>query len=976
MLRELVIISLFLTSLLLYFNPPSYNNPPSFLPYNQLFNGTPMSDLLNKLGQSVRAPIGIADYGISPNGPFIRNTTQFLGIVTIYNLTANSTASFAPNSVSFQLNTVLSYISNGRHYAIWTQNVIVYNTLTHNILFVDNLWNFTSLHANITSVKGDGNTSVAKIHDNYIRFYYDYANTTGSNTTVTLPIKIMLLTNVTTNSKGEPVICFWYNDGFGWQKYDEVTITNSPNSSDVYFLVNGFNFTGARTYYDAELIIGGPGDGSCAYILNSYVILQLEYWNGHNFQEVRNTFNFGSDTGETAWGASTKFYYTFSGQPAVLLVSGQQVLSQIWDENQVSTLSIRTDVTSGNITVYLLSNQSLDSYKQSIPFVGGEVVLTLVKGFYGVLVYNSSDDLVGEANVKVNDTNVYVVTIPFNMISENEVTTSNYLVADEVQFKITADGYVNVSFGGNVSFLSPKMQSIFVNGSTLLTITFSAYNFTPGIYAIIINASILPGVYKVHTIKVIVLSNIYPLFITYKTLGSNTTIHVVLYFPNNNYENLTLPIKLLVPKGTEYEVQGVVTYGDVRWITLNSTRGIVNFTTYLTLVYYQQFLVNFSYMVKGNQGGGEPNITYYYAGHLNQSTPGVRWVDSFSHYSYSQLLPGSEKEERWLAYNYSGIVSSPGVILVIYYQQFYINVSPLPFSPIALIDGKNVSLSSTWLNYSTTVTVENLSYYANSGERYLILSVYPSSNFTVNSPLNVTIKYVTQFYVKVVSPIPLFALVNGSNVSFTSGWYNYGDVVHIENLTYYLNYLEREVPVTILPSNLVINSSKVVTVVTVTQYFVLLNSPVPVTLSVNGSKIYALGGVWLNAGSRVEVVSSTFYYSPTERFVVVHASPENFTVNTSTDVNVNVIKEYLVRINNFTEWLPEGYKLKLNATLPFYEIGEFTGNYTVPANVEITVNGSITEKLITKVNFALFGRLVGLVIFPILIVILAKKRRL
>ncbi|MFP3234450.1 MAG: thermopsin, partial [Sulfolobaceae archaeon] len=453
MLRELVIISLFLTSLLLYFNPQAYNNPPSFLPYNQLFNGTPMSDLLNKLGQSLRAPIGITDYGISPNGPFIRNTTQFLGIVTIYNLTANSTAPFAPNSVSFQLNTVLSYISNGRHYAIWTQNVIIYNTLTHNVVFVDNLWNFTSLYANITSVKGNGNTSVAKIHGYYIRFYYDYANTTGSNTTVTLPIKIMLLTNVTINSEGEPVICFWYNDGFGWQKYDEVTITNSPNSSDAYFLVDGFNFTGSRTYYDAELIVGGPGDGSCAYILNSYVTLQLEYWNGHNFQEVRNAFNFGSDTGETAWGVSTKFYYyTFSGQPAVLLISGQQVLSQLWDENQVSTLSIRTDVTSGNITVYLLSNHSLEygSYKQSIPFVGGEVVLTLVKGFYGVLVYNSSDDLVGEANVKVNNTNVYAVTIPFNVSSENEVTTSNYLVADEVQFKITADGYVNVSFGGNV----------------------------------------------------------------------------------------------------------------------------------------------------------------------------------------------------------------------------------------------------------------------------------------------------------------------------------------------------------------------------------------------------------------------------------------------------------------------------------------------------------------------------------------------
>ena len=180
----------------------------------------------------------------------------------------------------------------------------------------------------------------------------------------------------------------------------------------------------------------------------------------------------------------------------------------------------------------------------------------------------------------------------------------------------------------------------------------------------------------------------------------------------------------------------------------------------------------------------------------------------------------------------------------------------------------------------------------------------------------------------------------------------------------------------ILSSNLVINSWKVVIVVTVTQYCVLLNSLVPTTFLVNGSKIYTLGGVQLNAGSRVEVVRCTFCYSPLERFLVINASPENFTVNASKDVTVDVIKEYLVKIDNFTERLPDGYKLKLNATLPLYEIGEFTGNYIVPANVQITVNEPITEKLIVKINYALIGRLVGVVVFPILVVILAQKRRL
>ena len=62
--------------------------------------------------------------------------------------------------------------------------------------------------------------------------YYAYtasSSDAGDDEYLTLPTTIYLLVNVTVNSKGEPVIYFWYNDGYGWVSYDTVTV-NAPGS--------------------------------------------------------------------------------------------------------------------------------------------------------------------------------------------------------------------------------------------------------------------------------------------------------------------------------------------------------------------------------------------------------------------------------------------------------------------------------------------------------------------------------------------------------------------------------------------------------------------------------------------------------------------------------------------------------------------------------------------------------------------------
>lgn len=249
--------------------------------------------------QKEPAPMGIADYGVYPNNnsAFVLTSTAFLGEIQLNSLIAQSNSRQSPNSVSFQLNVVLNYQYNGKNYAIWVQDVAVYNTQTRQIYFVDNIWNMTTPTASVNGLSGNG-----KIYTYQGIKYYAYvaSNYPGSPATLTLPTTFYLLVNVTVNSKGQPVIYFWYNDGYGWINYDIVTLTKVQNTQNVYFLINGNQYTGSGNFYDAELVLGGPGGGSSATVSQANMNFYLMYKSGSTFTEVQYAYDFGSDTAETS----------------------------------------------------------------------------------------------------------------------------------------------------------------------------------------------------------------------------------------------------------------------------------------------------------------------------------------------------------------------------------------------------------------------------------------------------------------------------------------------------------------------------------------------------------------------------------------------------------------------------------------------------------------------------------------------------
>ncbi len=753
------------------------------------------------------APMGIADYGLGPSGPFTLTTDAFRGAVTIG--TGELLTNTSNDSVSFQLNAVLYYLSGGQPYQLWVQDVLL-TTGTY-VEFVDNIWNLSAPEASIHpgSLSGNGGLGVF----NRITYYYDVAtNTPGGDTSVSTPITVELLVNVTPNALGEPVVHFWYSDGYGWQEYDRVAVVSAASARDVHLMVDGNEYTGSGNLYDAELVMGGPGGGQDALVYSMPVVdLQLEYWNGHNYEIVRNAYDAGSDTAETVDGvAAHSRYYTLSGQPVAVLEAGQGAVQTLWSEDSVATLNVSTGVDEGYIRAYNSSYpQGSSGQSPAIPFQGGQAVLTLYPMTYEVMVYDSQMQEVGEASV-------------------NARPGSNYLIIGQVTY--------TVIFSLTVSGQEPPAP-----------------------------------------------------------------IDITLTFPNESSLVITSynPVKEKLPAGTTYAVSGANT-GTERWVTNAPASGVIEGPETIYLPFYEQVLVNFSALASAGSGLPQVWVSYYYLGSLNGTlAPATLWVDYGLPYGFPAVLNVSAGV-RWIASgNRGGLVTSPGTIRVYYAEQFYVTLN---------------------------------------------------------------------------SKIPVFALLNGTNQSLNSGWYDAGSTIQIENLPYYTGPGTRYVAALISPEETTLDSPATITLVAEEQFLLIVNSDIPLALSIGGTELMLNGTAWAVAGSNVSLANTTYYVSPGARYVLENAFP-SFQLEAPHNYTADLLKQYSVIIDHVNAWYDAGSVIRLNATLPFYEAGKFMGTYGAPPGSSIPVNQPVTETLTVGPNYPVMGLMTALVALVAAVSGMAQRRR-
>jgi len=333
------------------------------------------------------APMGVADYGIGPSGPYSYATNSSLGSVDVVSLSTQNSS--GDPVMSMQLNVNLKFFAGGKQFVYWVQDVAEVDTSSNAIAFVDNIWNTSTSSAAMSDAGVQGSGTVAQFGSSY--YYYEVAGTSlpGNNANLVYPATVEFRVNSSVDASRQPVVTFEYNDGYGWQEYDSATFTAVHQLTSLSgFVVDGFGYSPVN-FYDSELIIGGAGGGSMTTDTQSDLRLQLEYWNGHNYQLVTNAYDFGGDTAEAIQNVVSKWdYYPENGGMVAELQSGAGTLGKLWDQSGVGIVDLKTSVASGTLDVRNSSN--LAGTPGRYAFKNGEVTVTLYPGSYELGLYSGT----------------------------------------------------------------------------------------------------------------------------------------------------------------------------------------------------------------------------------------------------------------------------------------------------------------------------------------------------------------------------------------------------------------------------------------------------------------------------------------------------------------------------------------------------------------------------------------------------------
>ena len=415
------------------------------------------------------APMGIADYGVGPNGPYQYSTNSFLGVAKWSTLSVQNASGYP--LMGFQLNVNLAFTTtSGSTYTYWIQDVAQIDTSQNSISILDNVWNSSASASSMVNSGINGGGVVANCNcSNNVAFYYDEApsNLPGNDVYFTTPMSLQLEVNSTLSSSGNPEVIFAYNDGYRWQVYDTVSFPVRTSASlDRGFLVDGFNYNPGGVFYDAEMILGGPGGGANTSDVSSSLLLGLEYYNGHNYQRVYNAYNFGSDTAEGISNVRSSGEYLYAnGSLMANVAAGSGSLGKLYDQTQVSIVSLRSPLASG--ILYVVNTTYTSSKGAGYAFSGGVANVTLSPGTYTFYIYNSNGAPFGQLTYTVRAGQL--VSLNVGAVGSIPLTFS-YSVNGGIGYSAPVLNYVSNGQAQAVS-LSTSAQTFYADPGTSWSLT-------------------------------------------------------------------------------------------------------------------------------------------------------------------------------------------------------------------------------------------------------------------------------------------------------------------------------------------------------------------------------------------------------------------------------------------------------------------------------------------------------------------------
>ncbi len=418
------------------------------------------------------APLGITDYGIDgADNPFVYSTAAFAGQVQIDSLYSYNASLSNSHQIGFQLNVNMYLAGGSTVYVYWVQDVAILNVSTGRVLFLDNVWNSSSPGAGLTTTSLAGNGTIAI--SGSTTFYYDFAASSlpGEFAALSLPANVTMEV-VASDEAGIPTVEFEYNDGFGWVTYDNVRFPSSAGFRDFGFLVDGYGYKPDGAYYDAELILGGPGGGSQTTISSAHVELWLYFWNGYNFQEVVNAYNFGSDTAEGLNnGLSAGYYYLRNGSLFAQVTNASGSLGVLYDHTFVGTVNITTPVDAGELYI---------NGTDYGPFYGYDANVTVGPGTYVFSIYLHGS-LVASKTATVGRGQYVPLRIGFGSLFT--VTFLESGLPAGTAWTVTLGTVTLNSTGGSIAFTEPNGTFSYSVGPV------SGYTVTPRVGSVVVSGS-------------------------------------------------------------------------------------------------------------------------------------------------------------------------------------------------------------------------------------------------------------------------------------------------------------------------------------------------------------------------------------------------------------------------------------------------------------------------------------------------------
>ena len=294
------------------------------------------------------APMGIGYYGtenISGHMVSMNTTTSsVMASINVYNFSDFYLLNDGPQSVTFQLNSVLNNVTlfGNSSYTFWTQNVVFYSARVHQLTFLDNIWNFSSpaIYMSPNALYSYNGNLVSPV------FYFDV----GPTINVTYPFHLSLYLNSSVVDN-RTAMFFNYSITTGGKSmsgsYDQVMFNSTYGMPASYsapspkYLASGTRITPTGYIaYDFEIMVGGPGGGSTSSLFSLNATMNLMYKSGAGYVNVPSAYDVASQTGETSEGVSV----SWEGSTAHLS-AGPSLVYGMWNISSVSSMTTFT----GNI---------------------------------------------------------------------------------------------------------------------------------------------------------------------------------------------------------------------------------------------------------------------------------------------------------------------------------------------------------------------------------------------------------------------------------------------------------------------------------------------------------------------------------------------------------------------------------------------------------------------------------------------------